>query len=558
MNSMSETPNNFACPGYSNLYPKQNDKAMSLLKNLPLHGVLQYVIERQAKVQYSFGDAKGEMDLVYEMACYLDDQAKSHLQDLIASHPNQYLFSNMSTLKFIILALQTCDWTISKPLFKSDIEAIYKAYLICNELWTSEQEKGIAPLVAEKNLFGMYLMADVPIIEFKSHKDFRPQIYKAARLFIFMSTTSPYDSYLKMFLAKKGAKTWQDYLTILFSFYSSTIKTSLVQINDANAVYRSFFNLLCVDYNECVSLWTDQDLRYLRERPLLKMGIEGYYMVLNPNLLIDKLYQGVKFDMFEAMLEGGAVNKKGRPFTKDDYGIFLSMLGEDFSEKEIFYNVMSKAFSGIADKVISGTDMDAAKVLAPSDYYVRIGENVFLFEYKDVTLADKIKYSYDYNTTKDGILDRISKDDGKHRKGVGQLLFSINEATNNGSLDKLDPEISKVKTFYPIVITTDRTFSSLGVECILIDSFTNLCTNWNFPKFVRIPMVLDLDTLFIMSKCIHDKVVDFPTIIEQYLNRQDNHIASFDTFYIDEYRNLVQLQKDDIKFLYGDILTEIN
>ena len=547
------TPDEFACPGFSSLYPNHpNAKPEDLLDGLPLIDTLHYVIERQAKVQYTLGNLTEEMNLVYEMCLYLDDDAKLRMNELIANNPKQYLFSNMATLKFVMLALQVCNWELSRNLSPIDKRSIYKAYLFCNDVWSSEQERGIIPLVEQKNFIGMCFMADIPIIEFKTHKDFKPQLFKAARLFDFMSNNSPYDCYLSAFLNKKGATTWQEYVSMLFSFYSCTLDKSIVKIEEKDARYRPFFDSLCVKKDECNGLWTTRNLGYLRNHPLLKMGY--YYLVLNPNLLIDKLYQGLKYDIYDAIKDNKPLNKNGKPIK--DFGEFSSMLGNDFSEKEIFYTVIHKTFDGIADKMISGIEMDNAKVIAPSDYYVRIGKVAFLFEYKDVTISDVVKYSCDFNRIKAEILSRISRDDTS-RKGVGQLLFSINEAVNNASLASLDPEISNVIRFYPIVVTTDKTFSSLGVQSILVESFFNMIKNYQINAFVSIPMVIDIDTLFLMSKRVHDRTIDFTSVVNEYLNLKDLKLSSFDTFYTDNYRVHQEMDIDDIHYLFGDLIARV-
>ncbi len=548
-----DTPDGFACPGLTSLYPNDfNAKPEDLLDGLPLFDTLHYVIERQDKVQYTLGDLTEEMNLVYEMCLYLDDDAKLRMHELIADNPKQYLFSNMATLKFIMLALQVCNWELSRNLSLTEKRSVYKAYLFCNDAWSSEQERGIMPLVEQKNLLGMYFMADIPIIEFKTHKDFKPQLFKAGRLFDFMSKNSPYDSYLSAFLCKKGVSTWQEYVTMLFSFYSFTLDKSIVKIDEKEACYRPFFDNLCVKKDECYELWTTQNLGYLRNHPLLKMG--NYYLVLNPNLLIDKLYQGLKYDIYNAIKDNKPLNKNGNPIK--DFGEFSSMLGNDFSEKEIFYTVIHKTFDGIADKMISGIEMDNAKVIAPSDYYVRIGKVAFLFEYKDVTISDVVKYSCDFNRIKAEMLSRISRDDTS-RKGVGQLLFSINEAVNNASLASLDPEISNVIRFHPIVVTTDKTFSSLGVQSILVESFFNMIKNYQINAFVSIPMVIDIDTLFLMSKRVHDRTIDFTSVVNEYLNLKDLKLSSFDTFYTDNYREHQEMDIDDIHYLFGDLIARV-
>ena len=67
-------------------------------------------------------------------------------------------------------------------------------------------------------------------------------------------------------------------------------------------------------------------------------------------------------------------------------------------------------------------------------------------------------------------------------------------------------------------------------------------------------MVLDLDTLFLMTKRLHDRAIDFHSIINEYLNLKDFSISSFDTFYSDHYQDQKKLNEDDIKFLFEDVL----
>lgn len=485
------------------------------------------------------------------MCIYLDDQSKKKINEFLAINPNPYLFNNMATFKFIMIALQVCNWDNNNELSTTDITNIYKAYLCCNDIWTIEQEKGI--IDANSEYEKMSLMTDVPIIEFRNYKDFKPQLFKAWRLFSFMQNNTPYDAYLSDFLKQNKISSWQEYIAVLFSFYSCTLDKSIIRIGANDSQYIPFFDELCINKDKCQDIWDRQDFNYLRNHPLLKK--DSLYLVINPNLLIDRIYQGLKFSIYAAIKDNNPLNKKGKPLK--DFGEFAGMLGNDFSEKEVFYRVMGMAFDGIADKSISGAEMDLKKINGPSDYYIRIGKKVYLFEYKDVTLADNVKYSCDYDTIKKEILNRISKDENNVRKGVGQLLFSINEIVNNNSMKAIDADIDTVTEFYPIVVTTDKTFSSLGVQYLLVESCNNLIKKWNLNTFVNIPMVLDLDTLFLMSPHIHSKTINFPTIIDNYLQLKDNKLASFYMYYTDTYKNRYPLSKDDVNYLFGGLIDSL-
>ena len=51
------------------------------------------------------------------------------------------------------------------------------------------------------------------------------------------------------------------------------------------------------------------------------------------------------------------------------------MLGEDFSESELFYDIMHKSFDDVADIVIEGKVMKNKGVSAEPDFYMRIGRH---------------------------------------------------------------------------------------------------------------------------------------------------------------------------------------
>jgi hypothetical protein len=551
MNTQNYTPPLFVCPGYQTLFPNDHSSnPTDMLQGLPLFATIWFVVERQAQVQYCFGDNDIEMKHLNDMRFFLEEHSRNYLNEFIKNNPNVYLFNNMATFKFIMIALQVCNWDNNNELSTTDITNIYKAYLCCNDIWTLEQEKGFITgnILAEKSI-----MADVPIIEFKHHKDYRPQLFKAWRLFHFMQNNAPYDGFLSMFLKQHNISSWQEYIAVLFSFYSCTLDKSIIRIGANDSQYIPFFDELCINKDKCQDIWDRQDFNYLRNHPLIKK--DCLYLVLNPNLLIDRIYQGLKFSIYAVIKNNNPLNKKGKPLK--DFGEFASMLGNDFSEKEVFYYIMRMAFDGIADKSISGAEMDLKKIKGPSDYYIRIGKKVYLFEYKDVTLADNVKYSCDYDTIKKEFLNRISKDENNVRKGVGQLLFSINEIVNNNSMKAIDADIDTVTAFYPIVVTTDKTFSSLGVQYLLVESCNNLIKKWNLNTFVNIPMVLDLDTLFLMSPHIHSKTINFPTIIDNYLQLKDNKLASFYMYYTDKYKKDHPLSENDMNYLFGGLINSL-
>lgn len=105
------------------------------------------------------------------------------------------------------------------------------------------------------------------------------------------------------------------------------------------------------------------------------------YLVLNINLLVDKLYQGLIFDFWNIVKENGGQNLKGEVIKGFDD--FKSILGEEFSEPELLYDIMNKSFTSDAVK-IEGRIMKANGIIGEPDYYARI-DNSILFSSTKIT-----------------------------------------------------------------------------------------------------------------------------------------------------------------------------
>ena len=101
-------------------------------------------------------------------------------------------------------------------------------------------------------------------------------------------------------------------------------------------------------------------------------------MITNTNLLTDRIYQCLKFVIFDSIYSAGVLNKKQKRLKS--LGEFLGMLGEDFSESELFYDIMHKSFDGVADIMIEGKVMKDNKIPSEPDFYMRIGDTAFIFE----------------------------------------------------------------------------------------------------------------------------------------------------------------------------------
>lgn len=69
---------------------------------------------------------------------------------------------------------------------QDEYESVFKTIIYCNQRWIDEQGNGIE---ANSSIEDVSMLLDLPMVEFKLHKDFKTQLYKACCFFLFLRTT---------------------------------------------------------------------------------------------------------------------------------------------------------------------------------------------------------------------------------------------------------------------------------------------------------------------------------------------------------------------------------
>ena len=270
---------------------------------------------------------------------------------------------------------------------------------------------------------------------------------------------------------------------------------------------------------------------------------------------MDKLYQGLIFDFWNVVKENGGQNLKGEVIKGFDD--FKSILGEEFSEPELLYDIMNKSFTSDIIK-IEGRIMKANGIIGEPDYYARVGNSIFIFEYKDYILSDKVKMSKDFSEIKTTILDKICKDNGKIKKGGGQLLYNIDRIVNHNILDKLDDFSKDEVIIYPILVINDKSFSAMGINYVFTQEFINLAKikYAHLKANIALPIIIELDTLFFLMTRLHTGIITFENIVKSYLEvykRPQTAMMPFSTFVYDYYP-LEKYTKEEIDYMFDKML----
>ena len=277
-----------------------------------------------------------------------------------------------------------------------------------------------------------------------------------------------------------------------------------------------------IDINDGVvrTIWDEgiEGMKYLRDHFLYIMS-DGNYLLLDANLLIDKIYQGLKFELFKTIQAHNLPNEKGKPYK--DLPDFNSTFGTVFSERHLLYALIGKMYNGGNAICFTGDELKQYGITAEPDFYLRIEDTLFLIEYKDLLFPDKLRYSNNVDEIKMGILNRLCKDDDINpRKGGGQLLYSIDGILNHGLFDKIDDGVKDVKHIFPLIITTDRAFSAMGVNLAVIEEFNNIRQRkYVFKQSVMIyvPVIMNIDSLISLSYRLHTSKLQLGNLLLDYI-----------------------------------------
>ena len=456
-------PSFFIAIGYEEIYDDFNTvNPLDLLDGIPTVAVLKFVAEKYSTVFYAQSDAVRQRQFIRDFCPLLPKGTRQKVWRFIErtekAGNSVFLYGAVGCQMMYRLALQMnvpLEPDDDVELYDNEYEMVFKALLYCNSKWTNHQ------LSKDKtNIGDISLKMDISVADTKHYKDFRPQLYKARQLYDFCDKDALFKTYLPFFLKEKGVANWGEYLILLFGIYSHSFKNTLLP--RGSELENKFLSQFVIDKDEAENsrLWDlgYKGLGYLRDHFLYELPT-GEYLLLDVNLLIDKFYQSLKFELYGTVKKNNLLTARGKPYK--DQPQFNATLGDVFSEKYLLYDLFDKTYNGGNAVKFTGEQLKQNGITGELDYYLRIGNTLFLIEYKDILFPDTLKYSDDTDAIKQGIKDRLCKDENGVRKGGGQLLYNIDRILNHGLMDTLDPGIKNVKSIYPLLVTTDMAFSAM-------------------------------------------------------------------------------------------------
>jgi hypothetical protein len=428
------------------------------------------------------------------------------------------LFSPIVLLKIMMtIILRFPSSEVEGPFYENE-KVLLEAWLLMNEEFDLEITKNTR--LEENGSLAKLVINEASQYEFLRLKDFGYQLLVANSFFDFLSREPNLANYLSEFLRNKHIDSATDYLMFLAHTYADAItgKTFGFKISPNGFDTRPFFDSMAYDLTtdpfSSLSQGTrfDEDFKALRDRPLIR-DIDGSYYILHYNFFVDKLYQGLLFDFYKST----SIAK-----FKKTFPAFLGYLGQEFAETYLFYNFIDGLFE--QNSYTIGVPGKEYPDIEYSDYYARVGNRIFLFEFKNSIVAAKTKQSKSFSAIEAEIQTKFiyANDKGK-KKGVSQLFDTIEKIADGGfPFDNLKEKKIGRLIIFPIIVYTDDFLSINGIQNLFSTESEKIKKQRKIGRHQIFEVTLiHLQDIIGMRGIIRAKKNKFKNIMETYFIRKN-------------------------------------
>ena len=454
-------------------------------------------------------------NLNFANECYrlLNEHIQKNNRDITSIIPRTYIITSQSTALELLrqtFAINISDFVPDTPQVLQE-QYLFKAILLINQSighWEAPLEYnsngettnlGLAKslLCTTLNNFGSS--------NFKAEYVAMLQIIKGYHFFKYCEQ-SKIKEHLSVFLENNGAKSWYHYLydairLILFPLQNKQGNFPRIELNSQRDGEK-FLRAHSFKEDTIVPLETNQDYTYFKSHPLIELN-DGTYLPISPIFCINHIYKSIYFE-FRAINEsflGTANYIKGQGL--------LSIFTTEFSEQTLFERYVRNAIG--RHRGIKKSDRDC-KIEQPfghePDFYLRDGNNIILFENKDIMIPDHIISSKQYDQLEQELDKKLVK------KGINQLIYNIKQLENKTF--KWDSNVPNKPKIYPVLVIDDSSLCAPGLNFILNEVFQQQLKCNNIKLKVYPLAIVELDTLIAFANYLQLPDVRFKKLLEQY------------------------------------------
>ncbi|TAL70923.1 MAG: hypothetical protein EPN82_01070 [Bacteroidetes bacterium] len=530
--------------GYSEFFNDFDSVNLNeFLNNIPSKLILEIIAHTDAQYHLSETKQNKQFEILNAWTSrfpyYIIEKINEKLH--FFNKTNIIFFNNITSLKLTQHVLKYFNDSERTELTKEEELNLFKAYLYISEEWVSKYNKIKLPnLVTEENFIQVMLPMRIVYHDLFWHSDLIIQFIKSDYFFSFCEIDKNFKVYLEVFLKEMKISSWKDYLKHIIQIYVKNIQNisrpTAVIIETKDEKIFDFFNSLCLNN---LDFEIDEDFIPLRNYPIIKLD-EKKYLIINYNLFIDKIYNNLKYFFADLILKNECNFNDRRIKNRID---FLSLYSKNFSENKLFFPVFNYLFFRVNTKVkLNGNELLDLLGQGVPDYYMQIFNDVYIFEFKDISLSFKTKLSYDFEVIKDELINKFVHDKEGNATGIMQIINYLNRIVE-GEFDKINNSSFKNLKFFPIIVVTDYSFNFTGINYFLNNLFREELKKHNIEKnlVVNDLIIINLNTLLKYQDMINGKSSLLLKSFKEYIYFiQDSKdfmkkVITFDDFFIEKF-----------------------
>lgn len=466
----------FSRIGYKDIFNESVD-IKSILSKIEIEPALEFLVVLNKYEHNVYHDKLSDLNFICNnwlansseelkskiIKCYTATLKKN--KDSESSINDVKIINKAATLRAIELLLsESANRDMLVINYQNDEEELFMLYLAINDEIAER----------EKDFFKKYLdfKDDTKMIRFHlflglnqfimNSESSRKKLWAEALKFVlfekWIKSQNKYDDLTNIYLSQFDVKDWYELFNIIFALNSLVINHYKFKV-EVEGVQKIFFKYIS-NHKESSSHWNE--FSEIRKMPLYRISNESY-LVLDFSFLLDKFFSGIYHDILQQL-------------DNNDVKSFHQDFSNDFVEKFLLVNalkaVFGKKYIQFDENKIKEYNIKGINNLALPDYYVRNGNKVFLFECKNSLLSNQSKLDSEYKDIEREIKEKFYEY-GKKKKAVRQLLNYF-ELAQNMKYNFFDSN-AKLENciYYPILVTTDLTLTSLGFNKLLNEYMDN-------------------------------------------------------------------------------------
>ncbi len=457
---------------------------------------------------------KQNLNFANECYHFLNEHIQENNKDITSVIPRTYIITSQSTALELLrqtFAINISDFVSNTPQVLQE-QYLFKAILLINQsigYWEAPLEynsKGETTNLCLAKAFFCTSLNNFGISNLKAEYVAMLQIIKGYHFFKYCEN-SKIKEHLSVFLENNGAKSWYHYLydaiqLILYPLQNKQGYFPRIELNNQRDGEK-FLRAHSFKEDTLVPLENNQDYTYFKSHPLIELN-DGTYLPISPTFCINHIYKSIYFEF-------KAINKSflGTDNYLKGQGL-LSIITTEFSEQTLFEKYVRNAICRHRGLKKSDRDCKQEKNEGHEpDFYLRDGNNIILFENKDIMISDKIISCKEYDLLEKEIYKKLITD-----KGIGQLIYNIKQIEDKTF--KWDSNIPNKPKIYPVLVIDDSSLCAPGLNYILNEVFQQQLKCNNIKLKVYPLAVVELDSLIAFSNYFQLPDVRFKKLLEQY------------------------------------------